>query len=61
MKINEFVALVEKMRNAQREYFKTRDRRILQRSIMLENLVDQEIKHFNNETKKIIRQPNLFD
>lgn len=61
MKIYEFVALVEKMRNAQREYFKTRDRRILQRSIMLENLVDNEIKQFNDETQNIMLRLNFAD
>lgn len=38
-----FVELVARMRNAQREYFKTRDREVLSQSKKLEKQVDQYI------------------
>lgn len=38
--MNEFIELVRKMRNAQKEYFRTRDKRVLQESKQLECMVD---------------------
>ena len=38
--MNEFIELVREMRNAQKEYFKTRDKNVLQRSKELERKVD---------------------
>ena len=38
--MNEFMQLVREMRNAQKEYFKTRDKNVLQRSKELERKVD---------------------
>mgnify|MGYP003309933269 CR=1 FL=1 len=38
--MKEFTELVRKMRNAQKEYFKTRDKNVLQRSKELERKVD---------------------
>lgn len=38
--MNEFIELVREMRNAQIEYFKTRDKHVLQRSKELERKVD---------------------
>lgn len=38
--MKEFVELVREMRNAQKEYFKTRDKNVLQRSKELERKVD---------------------
>lgn len=60
METKEFVALVEQMRMAQKEYFKTRNRNVMQRSIMLEGLVDKEIKAFQEEEAKKDIQLDLF-
>lgn len=38
--MNEFIELVRKMRNAQKEYFRTKDKRVLQESKQLECWVD---------------------
>lgn len=38
--MKEFIELVRKMRNAQKEYFRTRDKRVLQESKQLECRVD---------------------
>ena len=43
----EFVALVREMRQAQKEYFKTRDRDVLNRSKSLERQVDKAIEAMN--------------
>lgn len=40
----EFIALVDRMRNAQRRYFRTRDRADLEESKRLECEVDAECK-----------------
>lgn len=44
MKPEEFYLLVANMRNAQKEYFKTRSRDLLSKSMQLEKQVDEEIK-----------------
>lgn len=44
MTTEEFYALVANMRNAQKEYFKTRSRDLLSKSMQLEKQVDDEIK-----------------
>lgn len=44
MKPEEFYLLVANMRNAQKEYFKTRSRDLLSKSKQLEKQVDDEIK-----------------
>lgn len=44
MKPEEFYALVANMRKAQKEYFKTRSRDLLSKSMQLEKQVDDEIK-----------------
>lgn len=43
-KLSYFVLLVDKMRNRQKEYFKTRDYQVLIESIELEKAVDEKIK-----------------
>ena len=43
MNQSEFMLLVEQMRNAQKEYFKTRDRMVLLKSKELEKKVDEQI------------------
>lgn len=44
MKPEEFYLLVANMRNAQKEYFRTRSRDLLSKSMQLEKQVDDEIK-----------------
>lgn len=52
--MNEFEKLVLKMRNKQKEYFRTRNRTILQESKILESQVDKYLKN--------IQQPKMnFD
>ena len=48
MESNEFVKLVSDMREAQRNYFKTRDRSWLEKSKALERQVDNQISAMNN-------------
>ena len=48
MESNEFVKLVAQMREAQRNYFKTRDRSWLGKSKALERQVDNQIAATNN-------------
>lgn len=49
----EFLDLVSRMRGAQKQYFKTRDRDVLQLSKQLERQVDQYIE--------AQRRPGLFE
>ena len=51
MKAKEFFDLVSKMREAQKEYYKTRDKAVLNRSISLEKSVDSEIARVNEILK----------
>ena len=44
MNYNEFRNYVAQMREAQKEYFKTRSQLVLQRAKMLEKLVDAELQ-----------------
>lgn len=44
MTAKEFFYLVSSMRDAQRRYFKTRDREVFLAARKLENLVDEEIE-----------------
>ena len=46
MDSNEFYNLVRQMRNAQKEYFRTRDKRILTCSKELERRVDNAITEY---------------
>lgn len=50
MNPKEFYELVNSMRKAQRNYFRTRDLRILTYSKHLESLLDKEIKRVEEET-----------
>ena len=67
--MTEFMQLVREMRNAQREYFRKRDKDVLAKSKMLEKRVDEEIKKeeglSSQELDKIARfnsrQQKLFD
>lgn len=47
MNRREFYELVVKLRHAQKEYFKCRDRNSLRQSIIYENQVDAEIERVN--------------
>lgn len=42
--LSNFVLLVDRMRNKQKEYFKTRDYQVLRESKELEKSVDEKIK-----------------
>lgn len=53
--MNEFIALVREMREAQIEYFKTRDKNVLQRSKEPERRVDAYISQ-----RVINQQTSLF-
>lgn len=50
MNAKEFFDLVSQMRQAQLEYFKTRNNTVLQQSKDLEKLVDKEIDRVNRLT-----------
>lgn len=49
MEITKFVDLVENMRQAQKNYFKTRDKKQMTRAIILEELVDKKIEAFKSQ------------
>lgn len=51
--MNEFIELVRQMREAQKEYFRTRDRQVLQRSKALEKRVDALIAEYNDKPKSL--------
>ena len=53
--MNEFIELVREMRDAQKEYFRTRDKNVLQRSKELERKVDTYISQ-----RVINQQTSLF-
>lgn len=60
MDIKQFTKFVKLMRQAQQEYFKTRDRRILMRSINLEKIVDDMVSDYYNPGKNLPTQMDLF-
>lgn len=49
METTKFVDLVENMRQAQKNYFQTRDKKQMTRAIILEDLVDKEIEAFKRQ------------
>lgn len=51
MNAREFFYLVSQMRDAQNEYFKTRDRRVFVAARKLENMVDLEIRRVKEITE----------
>lgn len=61
MDIEKFIDLVERMREAQTTWLKTKNRNALQRSIILERLCDQEIKEYRSIQKDKFKEPSLFD
>lgn len=50
MTTEEFTVLVKMMRNAQKQYFRTREPLMLNESKRLERLVDNELLVLNRET-----------
>lgn len=53
----DIIVLVKEMRQAQKDYFRTRTTEALQRSKHIERLVDEELERRDNEEK----QPTLFN
>ena len=54
MSVEQLASLVQEMRNAQREYFRTRSGPALEKSKRLEKQVDDALG-------AVLRQPGLFD
>lgn len=54
MNAKDLARLVERMRQAQKEYFKTRSSAVLEQSKYLEKRVDAAVE-------ELLRQPALFD
>ncbi len=59
MTTGEFAELVQKMRTAQKKYFKTKLKSALEESRMLENEVDKILEERERQTQA--KQPTLFD
>ena len=59
MTAKDFFDLVARMRDKQKEYFRTRSGSVLQESKQLEKQVDEEIKRVN-EIIKDKQEPKLF-
>lgn len=55
-----FIDLVKRMRQAQKEYFRTRDRRVMQHAICLEGAVDKCIMDYDAYKKEHPIQMDLF-
>lgn len=53
--LSNFVLLVDKMRNKQKEYFKTRDYQVLRESKELEKSVDEKIKEIKEGQQILFR------
>ena len=51
MNAREFFYLVSQMRDAQNEYFRTRDRKVFLAARKLENMVDLEIRRVKEVTQ----------
>jgi len=60
MNNEKFIEKVEMMREAQKQYFKSRDNRILMRCLNLEKLVDEMIIEHRLNNKPKITQLKLF-
>ena len=54
--MNNLISAVKAMREAQKEYFRTRDRQVLQRSKALEKRVDALIAEYDNQQKELFNQ-----
>lgn len=53
----EFRILVDDMRHAQKEYFRTRSGPALEKSKSLERMVDQALKKFADGQKELFAEP----
>ncbi len=53
MNQNDFVMLVKQMREAQKKYFKTRDRLVLLESKELERKVDKQIEFLESKMDEV--------
>lgn len=53
--MKEFIALVLEMRAAQKEYFKTRSKDVLNRSKELERKVDAELQNINDKQQTLFQ------
>lgn len=60
MDSKQFFLLVERMREKQKEYFRTRSSGSLKESKSLEKAIDDEINRVNNILAEK-KQPNLFE
>jgi hypothetical protein len=61
MTVAEFGALIRKMRDAQKEYFKHRDRMSLEKSKKLEKEVDAILDNpYFNSNEPMLKQGSLF-
>lgn len=56
--MKDFITTVKDMREAQKEYFRTRDRQVLQRSKALEKRVDALIAEYNDKPKSLFDNEN---
>lgn len=61
MEHEKFIDTVRRMREAQKEYFRTRERKVLLHSIMLEGAVDKMISDHEAWVKAHPIQRDLFD
>lgn len=53
--MKEFIELVREMRAAQKEYFRTRSKDVLNRSKELERKVDAELQSINNTQQTLFQ------
>lgn len=58
--IEQFIDLVKRMRQAQKDYFRTRNRTIMQHSMGLERAVDKCIIEYEENKKDHPKQLDLF-
>lgn len=56
--MKQLLPAVKAMREAQKEYFRTRDRQVLQRSKALEKRVDALIEEYDNKPKGLFDNEN---
>ena len=56
--MKDFITTVKAMREAQKEYFRTRDRQVLQRSKALEKRLDALIAEYDNKPKGLFDNEN---
>ena len=62
METEKFIDLVRRMREAQKEYFRTRDRKVMLHAMMLENTVDNVIsEHINKQKPQQPEQLTFFN